>query len=105
MCCVLLEKCIVRFNLYLDSCISYILYVLKARLDNSKQVYCVVVYFRIVCNDSVKMPFSVAKAKLAPLKPLLFPILELLGCFLISKLIGEVGIRNRIKLSGIFCWL
>jgi hypothetical protein len=74
--------------------------------DSSKELYCAVVYFRFVYNESVKVSFLAAKTKVAPLKTLTIPRLELLGCLLLSKLINEVvrGIRGRVVLDGIFCW-
>ena len=66
--------------------------------DSSKELYCAVVYFRFVYNESVKVSFLAAKTKVAPLKTLTIPRLELLGCLLLSKLINEVvrGIRGRV---------
>ena len=74
--------------------------------DSSKELYCAVVYLRLISNDGVKLSFLASKTKVAPLKTLTIPRLELLGCLLLSKLIKEVleGIKGRIKLDKIVCW-
>ena len=75
--------------------------------DSSKELYCAVVYLRLVCNGSVHVRFLASKTKVAPLKSLTIPRLELLGCLLLSKLINEilVGLQNCIQLEDIFCWM
>ena len=74
--------------------------------DSSKELYCEVFYLRLISNDGVKLSFLASKTKVAPLKTLTIPRLELLGCLLLSKLIKEVleGIKGRIKLDNIICW-
>ena len=74
--------------------------------DSCKELYCAVVYLRLIGNDGVKLSFLASKTKVAPLKTLTIPRLELLGCLLLSKLIKEVleGIKGRIKLDNIICW-
>ena len=74
--------------------------------DSSKEVYCAVVYLRIVYQGAVHVCFLASKTKVAPLKTLTIPRLELLGCLLLSKLIREVlqGVEKRIDLHDIFCW-
>ena len=57
--------------------------------DSSDEVYCAVIYVRSVENVDLKVNFLVAKTKVAPLKPLSIPRLELLGCLLLSKLINH----------------
>jgi hypothetical protein len=71
--------------------------------DSSTEVYCAVVYLRLIHNDCVNVYFVAAKTKVAPLKTVR---LELLGCMLLSKLVAEVveGIRDRVKLDDIVCW-
>ena len=74
--------------------------------DSSKEVYCAVVYLLLVYQGVVHVCFLTSKTKVAPLKTLTIPRLELLGCLLLSKLICEVllGVEKRIKLHDIFCW-
>ena len=74
--------------------------------DSSKEVYCAVVYLRLVCQVAVNVCFLASKTKVAPLKTLTIPRLEPLGCLLLSKLFCEVllGVEKRIKLHDIFCW-
>jgi hypothetical protein len=74
--------------------------------DSSKELYCAVVYLRLTSNDGVKLSFLASKTKVAPLKTLTIPRLELLGCLLLSKFIKEIleGIKGRIKLDNIICW-
>ena len=74
--------------------------------DSSKEVYCAVVYLRLVYQGAVHVCFLASKTKVAPLKTVTISRLELLGCLLLSKLIREVllGVEKRIKLHDIFCW-
>ena len=74
--------------------------------DSSKELYCTVVYLRTVCNSSLHVCLLASKMKVAPLKSLTIPRLELLGCLLLSKFISDIhiGLQNRIQLEDIFCW-
>ena len=75
--------------------------------DSSNLVYCAIVYLRLVCeNDEVDVFFLSSKSKVAPLKTLSIPRLELLGCTLLSKLLEEIlfAVESRIKIDEIYCW-
>ena len=74
--------------------------------DSSSEVYCSMVYLRIVSNLSVKVSLLAAKTKVAPLKKLSIPRLELLGSVILTKLLREikVSISNRVVVNDIFCW-
>jgi hypothetical protein len=74
--------------------------------DSSKEMYCAVVYLRLIYCGSIKVSFVASKTKVAPLKTITIPRLELLGCLLLSKLIKEiiVGSNNRIKYDDVYCW-
>ena len=51
--------------------------------DSSKELYCAVVYLRLISNGGVKLSFLVSITKVAPLNTLTIPRLELLGCLLL----------------------
>ena len=58
--------------------------------DSSNQVYCGVDYLRIETSIGVRVKFVASKTKVAPIKALSIPRLELLGCVLLSKLLSEI---------------
>ena len=68
--------------------------------------YCAIVYTHIVTSISVRVSLLASKTKVAPLKVLTIPRLELLGCVLMSKVVKEVSVAagSRVDLSEIFCW-
>ncbi|CAB4013065.1 Hypothetical predicted protein [Paramuricea clavata] len=74
--------------------------------DSSKELYCAVVYFRLVSRDDVKVSFLASKTKVAPLKVLTIPKLELLGCLLLSRLLNQIvnSLGNRVNIQNILCW-
>ena len=95
------QQFVFHLNFHSDSRVE-----LHGFCDSSKQVYCAVAYLRLIYKNSVKGSLLAAKTKVAPLKTLTIPRLELLGYLLLSKWIYEVvcGIRGRINLNDIFCW-
>ena len=74
--------------------------------DSSSQVYCGVVYLQIETSVGVKISLLCSKTKVAPLKKLSIPRLELLGCVLLSKVFkdGFKVLNKRVCVDGIFCW-
>ena len=74
--------------------------------DSSKEVYCAVVYLRLTCANDVKVSFIASKTKVAPLKTVTIPKLELLGCLLLSKLLSQVltSMKSRISIQTVVCW-
>ena len=75
--------------------------------DASKDVYCGVIYLKYLTKTKgIFCKFLCAKSKVAPMKLLSIPRLELLGCELLSNLIKDVkcAIAERIELSRICCW-
>ena len=74
--------------------------------DSSIEAYCAVVYLRLVTSLGVRVCFLASKTKVAPLKSLTIPRLELLGCLLLSTLISEIQLcmSNRIVVDKVYCW-
>ncbi|KAF6213739.1 hypothetical protein GE061_011461 [Apolygus lucorum] len=54
--------------------------------DASTKGYCAVIYLRTIMADSIKVSLLISKTKLAPLKTISVPRLELCASFLLSKL-------------------
>ncbi|XP_028403430.1 uncharacterized protein LOC114526129 [Dendronephthya gigantea] len=88
-------------DLYVDDLVSG-----RNNLEEAKDLYNRIVYLRFISDEGVKVCFFASKTKVAPLKALSIPRLELLGCLLLSKLIREVleGVKSRIELDSIHCW-
>ena len=74
--------------------------------DSSLEVYCTVAYLRIVSDEGVEVKFLCAKTKVAPLKALTVPRLELLSCLLLSTLLSEckLALQTKIKIDRTFFW-
>ena len=74
--------------------------------DSSSSLYCAVVYARVTTPYGINVYFWCSKTKVAPLKKLTIPRLELLGCLLLSKLIESVtiAIENKVKVDRVVCW-
>ena len=74
--------------------------------DSSKQAYCAAVYFRLIDFSGISVKLVSAKTKVAPLKELSIPRLELLACVLLSDLIESVcnALKFRFDNLDIYCW-
>ena len=74
--------------------------------DSSKEVYCAVVYLRVLYKNSVKVSLLSSKTKVAPMKELTIPRLELSGCVLLTKLLKDIlsALEDRLKISNVFGW-
>ena len=68
--------------------------------DSSTQLSCAVVYVRVVCSHGVEVNLWAGKCRVAPMKDLSIPRLELLACVLLSKLV--VSVINAVR--KVFCW-
>ena len=73
----------------------------------SSQVYCGMVYIRVEITLGIRVSFLYAKTKVAPLKKLSIPRLELLGCDLLSKILKDVlvALKGRVSIDSANCWL
>ena len=76
------------------------------RFSNASEVsYAGVVYIRIVnSNDSVATSFVVAKTKVAPIKHITVPCLELCGAVLAARLLRHVAKVLDILDESIHAW-
>lgn len=73
--------------------------------DASENAYAAVVYLRMVdVKDQVHVILVAAKTKVAPLKRLTIPRLELCGALLLSKLIGHVKEVLGMSMEQIVTW-
>ena len=57
--------------------------------DSSKKGYGACVFVRVVCEHGLTVKLWTSKSRLAPVKEISIPRLELLACFLLSKLINR----------------
>ena len=74
--------------------------------DSSSQVYCGMVYIRVETTLGIKVSFLRAKTKVASLKKLFIPRLKLLGFALLSKVLKDVlvALKGRVSIDFVNCW-
>ncbi|XP_024892895.1 uncharacterized protein LOC112468092 [Temnothorax curvispinosus] len=74
--------------------------------DASELGYGAVIYLRIVTRDGVGVRLLCAKSKVAPLRPLTIPRLELCAALLLSKLIAYVRrtLRGHLDIDDEYAW-
>ena len=74
--------------------------------DSYAQAYCRVVYVRVVCSHDVEVNLWAGKCRVAPVKDVSIPRLELLDCVLLSKLVVSVinAARLEVQVRKVFCW-
>ena len=74
--------------------------------DSRKQAYAGVIYLRIKDNVGIRVSLLAARSKVAPLKALTIPTLELLGCLLVVSLLKDVtsSIQSRVAIEKIYSW-
>ena len=65
------------------------------------------VYIRFETTFNIRVSFLCAKTKVAPLKMLPIPHLELLGCILLSKVLKDVLVvlKGRVSVDSVVGWI
>lgn len=72
--------------------------------DAAETAFATAIYFRIVSEKEVKVVLVTAKARVAPVKPLSIPKLELQAALLGSRLSCEVADAHRLKIAKKYYW-
>ena len=73
--------------------------------DASMKAYGAVVYIRVMYEDTtVEVSLVLAKSRVAPLKTLTIPRLELCGAFTLSKILTVIQDELQIPSSQVFAW-
>lgn len=72
--------------------------------DASQKAFCAVCYFRWQGQDGIKTNFVMARVRVAPLKTLTIPRLELQSAVLGTRLAVTIIEESRIKINRVVCW-
>ncbi|XP_055543372.1 uncharacterized protein LOC129728922 [Wyeomyia smithii] len=73
-------------------------------VDASKSAYASVIYFRVETSQGVEVALVAGKAKVAPLKMISIPRLELRGAVLGSRLLNSVITMHKLKVTRRVLW-
>ncbi|XP_073817385.1 uncharacterized protein [Musca autumnalis] len=72
--------------------------------DSSESAYAAVLYLRVEVGDSVYSNLLVAKSKVAPLKKVSLPHLELCGALLLAELVDSVVPQLNLPKAPLVAW-
>jgi len=95
-----------RFS-YVNPCESSELFsTLHGFSDSSETAYAAVLYFQLRMQGRTDVFFVAAKNRVAPLKKLSMPRLELSGCLLLSELVSQVKVvfEETVPVDSVKCW-
>ena len=100
---LLTEKCVPRC--YFDTSSQIISFELHGFCDASEYAYAAVVYLRMTdSHGNVEVTLVTSKTKVAPIKRLTIPRLELCGAYLLAHLLHHVCQVLEIPLSHVCAW-
>lgn len=72
--------------------------------DASTAAYSAVVYLRVITKNHVHVSIVIAKTKVAPVKQVSLPRLELCGAVLLAKLLKDATQSLNVDISQTFAW-
>lgn len=72
--------------------------------DSSKKAYGACVFIRVENKNEVKINLVNAKSRVAPIKPITIPRLELLACSIGARLLSSVVSDLKLVKVNIYCW-
>ncbi|KRY06112.1 hypothetical protein T12_10088, partial [Trichinella patagoniensis] len=72
--------------------------------DASGSAYGAVVYLRLHGNGKVEVRFLAAKSRVAPIRKLSLPRLELMAALLCARLVAYVKRKADLPIRSCFCW-
>lgn len=72
--------------------------------DASERAYAAVVYIRVILNEAVHVQLLTAKSKIAPIKRISLPKLELCAAVLLAKLLDSVKQAMNFQRVETFAW-
>ena len=74
--------------------------------DSSGKAYGACVFVRVICEHGGSVRLWTSKCRLAPVKELSIPRLELMACLLLSRLMVSVklAVEKEVSVKNIFCW-
>ena len=74
--------------------------------DSSGKAYGACVFVRVICEHGGSVRLWTSKCRLAPVKELSIPRLELMACLLLSRLMVSVklAVKKEVSVKNIFCW-
>ncbi|UYV61943.1 hypothetical protein LAZ67_1007130, partial [Cordylochernes scorpioides] len=72
--------------------------------DSSEDAYAAAVYIRIPTDDGVSVKLLASKSKLAPIRKMSIPRLELCAALLLTRLMRYIMEELNIKMESATCW-
>jgi len=72
--------------------------------DASEQAYASVAYLRVQTNNSVDISFVMGKARMAPLKPISIPRLELMAAVMGTRMAACIGKEHEVTIDEVVFW-